>query len=160
MEIVLLNYSKFSAVQLWISAVSEKIRTEAALIFSSENFCFQRCTELNQRCSEIFSYWTALKQTWKYSESELISAECLWDVNPGKSPPKNWNLVRDKSKGSNLRLKQSTWICRPKFIKRTKSGLTKYLPDLSLSLDSVKQAYVSAGQQFSELGRQLHQNQK
>ena len=74
---------KISAVQLWISSVSEKISAVSALIFSSENLRLQRCWELNQRCSEIFRLWTSLKQTWKYSESELISAECLWDVNPG-----------------------------------------------------------------------------
>ena len=45
---------KISAVQLWISSVSEKISAVSALIFSSENFRFQRCSELNQRCSEIF----------------------------------------------------------------------------------------------------------
>ena len=49
----------------------------------SELFKNQRCFRGNQRCSEIFRKWTALKQTWKYSESELISAEWLWDVNPG-----------------------------------------------------------------------------
>ena len=45
---------KISAVQLWISSVSEKISAVSALIFSSENLRFQRCSELNQRCSEIF----------------------------------------------------------------------------------------------------------
>ena len=49
-----LKISVFSAVQSWISAV-------------------QRVSGNEQR-------W---KQTWKYSESELISAECLWDVKPG-----------------------------------------------------------------------------
>ena len=45
---------KISAVQLWISSVSELNSAVSALIFSSENFRFQRCSELNQRCSEIF----------------------------------------------------------------------------------------------------------
>ena len=43
-----------SAVQLWISSVSKLNSAVSALIFSSENFRFQRCSELNQRCSEIF----------------------------------------------------------------------------------------------------------
>ena len=85
-----------SAVQLWISAVSEKTSAVSALIYSSENFRFQRCSELNQRCSEIFRQWTALKQTWKYCESELISAECLWDVNPGSIQPSLRNEVSKK----------------------------------------------------------------
>ena len=29
------------------------VQRKSALILSSENFCFQRCAELNQRCSEI-----------------------------------------------------------------------------------------------------------
>ena len=45
---------KISAVQLWISSVSELNSAVSALIFSSENFRFQRCSELNQRCSESF----------------------------------------------------------------------------------------------------------
>ena len=85
--IVILIYSKISAVQRCFkgnqrcSALNQRCFREnqrwnsavSALIFSSENFR-----------SEIFRWWTALKQTWKYSESELISAECLWDINPGR----------------------------------------------------------------------------
>ena len=41
------------------------------------SFRFQRCSELNQRWSEIFRIPTALKQTWIYSEVELISAASL-----------------------------------------------------------------------------------
>ena len=46
-------WEKISVVQLWISAVSEKISAEKALFLTSEIFRFQRCLELNQRCSEI-----------------------------------------------------------------------------------------------------------
>ena len=31
-----------------------------------------------------------LKQIWNFSESELISAECLWDVNSGSLILLNW----------------------------------------------------------------------
>ena len=42
----------------------------------SEKLIFQCWSELNQRCSEIFRYCTALNQTWNYSE-------ILWDLIPG-----------------------------------------------------------------------------
>ena len=79
---------EISTVQLVIRALSEKMRRSllkqrcSALIFNSENFRFQCCSRLNQRCWEIFREWTALNQNWNISESKLISFHCLWDVNP------------------------------------------------------------------------------
>ena len=69
--------------QRWNSAVS-------APNLSSENLRFQRCLE-------IFRWWTALKETWKCSESELISAECLWHVNPGTLYVAGLSIYNDKS---------------------------------------------------------------
>ena len=94
---------------LWKFPVSELFQRKSAL-FSSESALFQRESALFQRwflalkiCvfSAVQSWISAvqrfsgneqrwnrpeiiLNQSWKYSESELISAECLWDVNPGK----------------------------------------------------------------------------
>ena len=59
-----------------------KLRS-SGLIYNSENFRFQRCSELNQRSSDISRLWTALNQSWNFFESHPIRAECLWDVNPG-----------------------------------------------------------------------------
>ena len=58
-----------------------------SVIFSFENFHFQRCLELNQRWLEIFRYWTALNQNWSISASELIRLGNVgWSVYLDCSP--------------------------------------------------------------------------
>ena len=74
---------KFSFWKHLFSALFQRKKSYSPLILVCENFCFQRCFDLNQGCSEIFRYLTALKRNWNYSESKLISAERLRVVNPG-----------------------------------------------------------------------------
>ena len=63
-KIVILNRSKISAVQGCCRGN-------------------QRYSALNQHCFRHFKVMNSAETNLKYSESELISTECLWDVNPG-----------------------------------------------------------------------------
>ena len=68
---------EISAIQLWIGAVPEKIRAESVLL----------------RDFQVMN--SALNQNLNVSESELISAECLWN-----SGDQLWFLVDSEWKNS------------------------------------------------------------
>ena len=90
---------RFSAVSEKISSVSEKITAETVLIqrwFLALKTSVLSAVQSWIRAVQRFSGKTALKQTWKYSESELISAECFWDVNPVGIGVQLWNYQRPR----------------------------------------------------------------
>ena len=64
---------------------------KSALTFSSKNFHFQRCSELNQRCPEIFRYWTDLKVFWIRADHRWMSLRrqpgIIWNPPTVESNP-------------------------------------------------------------------------
>ena len=90
----ILNYARQNCCTSKIFEKKEKLTKNCHSEYVKNQHCIwgnqccsalsQRCSAVNQRClRDLWEWWTTLKQSWNYFESELISAECLWDVNPG-----------------------------------------------------------------------------
>ena len=103
------KFHRFASVYYWLDSLllqrkSALFSSESALFWRKSaaipgsQLWFRRTWGLFQRCSLPENLWTALIQlwtalissseiwgfqTWSSSESELISPECLRDVNPG-----------------------------------------------------------------------------
>ena len=80
-------FKKISAVQLWISSVSDKIRADSAPISSSKIWGFQRCSELNQgvqRFSGNEQRWIRTEAFLNQSWSALICSGTSSRVGFGK----------------------------------------------------------------------------